>query len=356
MLARLQVGLTDEGCRVVRAVPGDERAEVDDALGPMLVYDDRPSLAPTSLRAGALLQKSARFGLTPSGHDDRPVDVVHAFGDGCWRTARALAEASGAVLALEVWSHDAMSAAHRLDAAHRKDERFPRERFVWLAPDSAMDGALRSSMPSANVRLTPWGVHVPGEVAAFSRAAESITAVLVGSGRQTSACLAAIGALGRLVDAFPQLFIFVDDAFVQASHSIWKAADHGRLLQRFSVIENLEGRREPALRADLLIQPEARGERRTILLDSMAAGMAVVAREDPNADAPVDGQTGVIVPGGSGPAWESSLRRLLADLDGARAMGLRAREFIRSERLASAHLRAVLNAYVAGVAMAASTA
>lgn len=354
MLARLHVGLADEGCRVVRAVPHDENATPDDALGPILEYDDRASLAPVTLRAGMLLQKAGRFGLSPSGHDDRPVDVIHAFGDGCWRLARALAAASGATLAMEVWSRDALSAAHRLDAAHRRDEQFPRERFVWLAPDGAMDAALRTSMPRANVRLTPWGVHVPGQVTAFTRAEQSIAAVIVGSGRHGAACQAVIGALSRMSETFPQLFVFVDDAFVQAHHSVWKAAESGGLLKRLSVIENLEGRREPVVHADLLIQPEARGEHRTILLDAMAAGMAVAATEDADISALIDGETAALVPGGAAVAWEKALRGLLSDLDAARALGLRAREFIRSERLASAHLRATLNAYAAGAAASAT--
>lgn len=356
MLARLQVGLADEGCRVVRAVPGDDSAEASDALGPMIVYDDRPSIAPMTLRAGMLLQRAARFGLNPAGHDDRPVDIIHAFGDGSWRMARALAAASGATLAMEVWSRDAMAAAHRLDAAHRRDDQFPRERFVWMAPDNAAEAALKSSMPSANTRLAPWGVHVPGEVTAFSRANDSISAVIVGSGQRHSACQAAIGALARMLDTFPQLFVFVDDAFLHGHGATWKLIESSGLRQRLSVIENLEGRREPVVCADLLIQPESRGEHRTILLDAMAAGMAVVAREDPGVSALIDGQTAALVAQGAGASWETALRRVLSDLDGARQLGAQAREFIRAERLASAHLRAVLNAYVAGMALAASGA
>ncbi len=346
MLARLQVGLADEGCRVVRAFPGDDESQADDALGPLIFYDDRPSLAPTSIRAGSLLQKASKFGLNPTGHDDRPIDIIHTFGDGAWRLARSLAAASGASLAIEVWSHDALTAAHRLDAAHKRDDQLPRDRFLWLAPDAHMESAIRTSMPSASIRLAPWGVHVPGQVVAFSRAEQSISAAVIGSGKQGGACSALLTALAQLTSICPQLFVFIDDAYVHAHHGLWKTIENSGLVKRLSVIENLEGRREPVLHADLLLQPETHGGHRTIVLDALAAGMAVVARKDDEIEA-LGADRAVLVESGAAVAWESALRDLFSDLSAARRIGMAGREFIRGERLASAHLRAVLNAYSA---------
>jgi hypothetical protein len=344
MLARLQVGLADEGCRVVRALPGTEGADADDALGAMVFYDDRPTFAPTSLRAGALLQTVGRFGLAPAGHDDRAIDVIHVFGDGAWRLARALAGASGATVAFEVASHEALVAAPRIDASHKRGDQVSRDRTVWLAPDAVMETAIRTTMPGANVRLTPWGVHVPGEIVAFARPAESLSAAIVGSGRQGGACQALLMALARIAKDHGNLFLFLDDAFVHAHHGLWKVIENAGLARRLSVIENIEGRREPVMHADLLIQPESHAGHRSIVLDALAAGMAVVARRDDEIDALRNGRA-LLVENAAAAAWEASLRTLLADIPAAKAMGLLGREFIRAERLASAHLRAVLNAY-----------
>ncbi|MEZ6233084.1 MAG: hypothetical protein R3B68_02735 [Phycisphaerales bacterium] len=47
-----------------------------------------------------------------------------------------------------------------------------------------------------------------------------------------------------------------------------------------SLIENVEANRALVLYGDVLLVPEALGERRTIVLDAMGAGMAVLAAAD----------------------------------------------------------------------------
>src|SRR5690606_5421874 len=116
-------------------------------------------------------------------------------------------------------------------------------------------------------------------------------------------------------------------------------------LQRFSLAPNLEGRREPVLRGDLLLLPEALGEHRSIALDAMAAGMAVVALADPYVGSLIDGRTAALVKEPGADLWAAALSPLLEAADAAHALGERAREFVRTERRASVHVASLVDGY-----------
>ncbi len=66
------------------------------------------------------------------------------------------------------------------------------------------------------------------------------------------------------------------------------------------------------------------------LLEAMAAGKAVVATAvGGNVEAVSDGVTGLLVPPADSVALERAIARLLADRGAARAMGERARRYVR---------------------------
>lgn len=162
MLSRLEVGLVNEGVRVVQAVPRsvadrDPGAGQDGVFARSLVYDDRGPALLRRLRDRTFAAEVARL---REPEDERPVEVVHVFGEGAWETAAGVAGALGSALAVEVWSAALIGRAARArwPAA---GERAP---VLFMAPDRPIESRLREEVERPGlgaVRLAPWGVHVP---------------------------------------------------------------------------------------------------------------------------------------------------------------------------------------------------
>ena len=347
MLARLEIGLADEGARVVRLSPIVDVHDSEHSLSVRMQYHDRGGPLANLTRLRPILRDLEDLNLpTREGGDaSRPIDIVHAWGDESWGLAQDIARETGAALALDVWSIESLGAARRMftDRATPKDGA-PHPPTLF-APDSRMHDEIQRVIPSAPCRLVPWGVYVGEERTPLARFESSFSIVLTGSGRDGAACLAALRAVGALKDEFPQMLVFVDASVIRRKHGMWREAQSLGLLDRLSVLEDVEGRRELVVQADILLQPEANAEHRTLTLDAMSCSMIVVAQADPAIGALKHNETAILVENPTQGAWQSALRALLEDPPSGAALASRARAFIEQEHLASAHVRAVLSAY-----------
>ena len=118
-----------------------------------------------------------------------------------------------------------------------------------------------------------------------------------------------MSAFEGVVSAMPgeRLYhLFVD---AEAAHrtGIWPVARGLGVLDRLSLIDEMEGRRELVLRGDVLVQSDARGEQRSLVLDAMASGMIVLAAEDPMVSYLVNGRTARTVSGTRSDEWAAAL-------------------------------------------------
>jgi glycosyltransferase involved in cell wall biosynthesis len=216
---------------------------------------------------------------------------------------------------------------------------------VCFAPDEAIRELVSRSNPSAPVRFTPWGVHMP-DAPRQSMSNETRTAAVVGSGEDAAACAPAILGLADACRRHESLIAFLDAAIVRRQRSLWRLVRKQGLASRVSLVEGLEARRDLTLEADILIQPEALGQHRTITLDAMAHGMIVVARRDEHVSA-LRGEAphAILVDRGDAAGWSAALRTALDDPAASRLISEAATDYIRRRRLASAHARAVIDAY-----------
>src|SRR5262245_54203201 len=99
MLSRLEVGLADESVRVIHAVP--RRAAHwyhGEVYSQAVTYQDRGLAISRGWRAQQIVHELE--GLVDG--EATAVNVVHAFGLGCWPIAVELARLLGAGLAIEV--------------------------------------------------------------------------------------------------------------------------------------------------------------------------------------------------------------------------------------------------------------
>lgn len=343
MLSRLEIGLADEGVRVVRAIP--ERvltAENAPMLSASLTFDDSKLPFMRGVRA-ARLAESARAvawsseGSSAASAHGRVVDVIHAFGGGAWQLGLDLAQRLHACVAFEVWRE---GLAQRAAAYSARVPSIPR---VFLAPDRTIERRLLAA-DVRDVRLAPWGVHASSRTRPAMDGSRAFSVVITGGGRDKAATLACVEGVAAAITPVPNAMMFVDAIAAQRA-GVWSLAKRLRILDRLSLIDDLEARRELAIRADVMIQPEATGEQRSLLLDAMASGMVVLAAADPAVSWLIDNESAWLLEAPTAGAWTKLVTRVLERPEDARQLTIRAAQRVSVEHRATAHVASVLGAY-----------
>jgi glycosyltransferase involved in cell wall biosynthesis len=340
MLARLEVGLADEGYRAIHAVPVDVVEEsgaipASELFARAIAYPPAGLPFTSGIRAARLADRIRRLEeMEPD--EERPIAIVHAFGGSTWDLASALAEELNAALVLEVWRAGLVARASAF--------RTRAKPFVLIAPDPGIERALRASRPGHDVRLSPWCVHMPDESRHVMQPGRAPTVMIVGSGIDHKAYAAALAGLSDLVREYPDTLIFADAHAAQRA-GLWAAARKLGLLGSISLIADLEGRRDLLVEGDMVLQPDASGEQKTATLEAMAAGVPIIAAPDAFNSTLRDGETALLVSPHSASAWAGALRTVASDAARVASLARSAREYVRSERLASVQVRAVLDTY-----------
>lgn len=334
LLARLEIGLADEGERVIQALP----VRVFATLEPGVFARSIPYAPRTFFLTRRIAVRRLARGIGDMLRDEEGgIDVVHVFGGNAWSLATDLAAELNAALAVEVWRHGLCERA-------AKEWDFARPGAPALcAPDAVTEVELRRVAPRARVFSTPWGV-LPADASPVLEPGRAVSVMMVGTGRDARAFAAALTGIVAAAKGEGELLVFCDaDAARRAE--LWKCARKLGVLDRLSLIEDLEARRDLVLEGDILVHPEAAGEQRSMLMEAMAHAMPVVAARDPRVSLLADGATARMVDGAQATQWESAVRGVLSDAVGARALGASARAFVREHRRASTHVRSVLSVY-----------
>jgi hypothetical protein len=339
LIERLEVGLADEGVRVVRAVPDTLQ---DAPPGGFFVE------TASYTREGLILTRKGRArrlldAVAPG--PDKPIDVIHAMGGGAWTMAATIARLRSCPVALEVWRTGLGARAKSIRAALAPD--IP----VWLlCPDQGTMDDLAAAGLGEATRLTPWGVHATDEPRTLLTGDVAASIVVVGSGRDSRALAAAMEGLARALPSTDDARVYID---ADAAHRarLWGVLEKLSLTERASLIPAIEARRELALLSDVLVVPESLGEHRTIVLDAMGAGMAVLAAADPRVSWLIGGTTARLVGTAEAPGtaehWAAAIRETVLSPERARALGASARAHVLEHFKASGHVAGVMSAYAA---------
>jgi Glycosyl transferases group 1 len=337
MLARLEIGLADEGVRVVHAIPPEAAARDPGQVFSRALTYETSSIGP--LRRVLARRLAAAVRDPDAEEDTQAVSIVHVFGGSAWDFGADLARELDAGLVLEVWRSPLVTRAAAL-AQQAADHQPP----IFAAPDPLIERRLRESTGGATIRLTPWGVHVPDTSHALLSQKHAPSAVIIAGGNDRAALSAALAGLAQVVASHKSLMVFVDSRVVEKA-SLWPIAQKLGLLPSLSLIEDIEDRRDLLVHADLLILPEARGEHHSVLLDAMAAPMAVVAAEDHAVGTLLDGRTALLVKRPDPAEWAGAIGSLLDSPARANSLAASARDYIRTERTVFRHVRSVLDMY-----------
>jgi len=340
MLSRLEVGLADIGVTVTRADP--EREDRPQSMGSGLT-----SSSITYRRIGVLNSPKAQsqalidqlVPLKPTLEDAR-IDIVHAFGDGCWALAVETASRLDACCALELWSGRCIEQIPRYE---RRCERAGVQ-LLWLAPDEPIAEAAKAERCKAPCRVARWGVHTPDKKRDWAASNSNRSIAVLSSGSDSPAIIRALEGVARYVRTAPGTLIFLDAKAMSDHDKVWRRAESLGLLENLSVIPDMEARRELVLRCDALLLPDASGEHRTVTLDAMASGMIVIAQRDPLVACLNEPGQVALVDAGDADAWETAIRGVLTIPEHAQSLIDTARDFIKKERRASDHAQSLFDA------------
>jgi len=342
MLRRLSVGLTDEGVSVVHAVP-EHAAGCTEAGGLLAAAVTFPMGGPFLTRA----MRARRLIANLRDHDESSttprVDVVHAFGGSVWDLAIQTAHELAVPVVLDIWRRGLVERARLMRPQFRATPG-----LLLMAPDQSVERTLAGDLPDVPVRTAPWGVHRaprPREIFQESRAA---SVFLAGNGREAAVFHAGFEGITLALGAARESVIFADAEAAERS-KLWRVAERLGVLDRLSLIPEMEGRRDLVILGDAIVQPESLGEQRSLLLDAMGQGMVVGAGYDPDVSWLQPGRTAAVLDRAAEPtspdAWGDLLRPVLTDPARARQLGERAWQYVGAQHRASSHVAAVLDAY-----------
>ncbi len=323
MLRRLCVGLIDQGMRLTRIVPETLRSEA------ATESEGRIALTPavrTQMKVLPWWRRARVDRLAEHFERDTP-DVLYAIGRDSWTLALDLAEAIERPIALNVWS------PRLLKEVPRPGGRRGRRIGAYVAASAPLAAALGKRIDPSLIALVPMGAPVRKKARSiFSRYPHSIGIAVIGACDDLAAYEAMLAGLARLLrepSPYPGLQTVMELRGGNC-HDVWRIARRHDLLGSVCGIEDAAQHRGLLTQCDLILMPERRGELTSLLLEAMACGLAVIARDDPFLDVVEDGATGLTVKGDSADEWAEVIQQLLDDPEKAKQIGIEGRIRVRN--------------------------
>ena len=310
MLRRVSVGLAEQEIQVTAILP--EPADGAPEECPLVVSAELSARLKVPLWIRPIRARQLASALTAA-----PPDLLHAVGDDAWTLALDLARVIDRPVTLDLWSAEQLRRVPPGRAASRV--------AGYVVPTEALAAAVRQRVEPGLVSHVPMGVADPGQPHDIPPAGkQSLSLAIIGSGQDTVGHRAMLTGLSRLINELPQLQACLELRGPN-EHEIWRHARRLDLLGHISAIVDAAMHRPLLTGCDVLVIPEQIGQVRSIILQSMALGMPIVAAEDPYLDMLVDDETACLVDPGDAEEWTDKLRRVLTDADLAAALGRGAR-------------------------------
>lgn len=339
MLARLEVGLVDEGVRIIHAIPERSAGDIKESVhSPLVTFRDTGTSLSRGWRARQLLGRLEELVRA----EGTPIDLVHAFGLGSWDVACRVAEELDAAVVLEIWRAEL--------AVELGGLRAPGDvTLAALVPDPAIEAHAREIGVGVPIRVVRWGVHAASAPVGRGDTPPRVASMLLlASGRDPLAIEDGLRGIAGARAALGEFLVFAATEAIEAAR-LWSRIGALGLADRVTLVPHLEDRRELALRAQALLLPEALGEHRSLVLDAMGHGLTVVAAADPFCAEVLDPRVARLVEprerSARVAAWTEALSWLGRSPAEAAAMGRSAWEHVRAKRRASTHVAELLSAY-----------
>ncbi|MEM8836374.1 MAG: hypothetical protein AAGD00_11220, partial [Planctomycetota bacterium] len=213
-----------------------------------------------------------------------------------------------------------------------------------LAPDQRIADALRAH---TRVPLSPsaWGVPVPEHpTPAWRGRVGPLAIVVLTAGCTKPELLDALTGLRNATADGPECLVFVDDAALSNDRSLWSRVERLGFDTPPSLIPDMEARRHLLLRAHALVCPGRAVEVRSVVLESLAAGLLVYSPLGALPGVGPDGlQEHVAQPNPAG--WSEAFARTLRDDARAHERGVASRESMREHHPSYRHAESLEGLY-----------
>jgi len=340
LIDRVVIGLANEGVTAQVVLPKDRNLEDFgfDMLSEPMYYADRGLAFSRSIRASQVAQQIARrFGVAEDAQLDGLIDIVHVFGGSAWAMGRELAHLLGAGMVFEVWRAGLIESAKGLRLTSQ-------DRALFSVPERAFEDELVHEHLGDRMLLAQWGAHIDQDSSEVFREGKDVSVVLLSSGRQKDSCIAAFDGVVDAIEHREGVMLFANAEVVDRA-SLWQRVKDRGIESRFTIIDRSEDRRDLLLHCDILVYPDALHEERTLLLDAMGTGMAVVAGND-EMIAPIQDAEGInIVDKPARVPWTKMINQCLDDPSSAKAQGSDSREYVKKFRRNSQHITSIIDGY-----------
>jgi glycosyltransferase involved in cell wall biosynthesis len=334
LIERIASALLDEGLDARLIVP--EAAMRSSPLGtlvPVLTYADRGLSFTTRIRAGNIARQLRKK------NPNTRWDIVHAFGGQSWSLALELARLERAAFVAELWRAGLAPRAKTIAQSAADDTP-----CLFLAPDPSLERVAREAAPGIPLHTAPWGVPSPPSPADILGDSRGLSVVFHSSGRSKSECVSAFEGVADTIKEIDNAHLFVNLEAARRA-GLWGRARTAGVLDKITLVDHIEHLRELALSADIYIAPDTIHEQRTMLLEALAQGLAVIATSPEQCSALIEDETAYIVHTHRRTQWSTKLRAVLNDHDHARTVAKGAWKHIREHRKVSTHMGAMTDAY-----------
>jgi len=328
LLNRLCIGLIAEGVQVTRIVPDSIQQDRIDQGEQRIALATRVQ---TPLRVLPWMRRG-RMAKLLGALERSPPDILYAVGSKAWSIAGDLAQALNRPMLVDIWSIATAESAHQIG------RQLPRGTAVagYLAPSEGIAQALRTRVDPSLVALIPSGVPVPAQAHGVMLNPEAACLAILGRCRDVSAYQSLLGGLSRVLKQFRGVQLILE-LRGPGEHEIWREAERLELLGAVSAIGSASLYRDLLMGSDAIVMPEAGGEVRSIMLECMASGVPVIAREDKSLYPKGENDFTMEVVSAGSDAWAITLSRLLQEPEWSRSLGQQGRAKVQSEHRSSRH-------------------
>ncbi|MEE2719034.1 MAG: glycosyltransferase [Planctomycetota bacterium] len=243
------------------------------------------------------IRQRAAQSLAAQVHRDPP-NAVLCIGTGFHLEAEATAKHLDCPVILSTWSLEETKKAS------------PKMEHVgaWVAPTPALASRLSRRVGTEIVQCIHPGIERPEDTG--DELGLAPTLALLACDGDPDVVQAVLAGLEPVVGVIPELQICMElDA--ADGHQAWRQADARGLLDHVSTIADATQVRNLLTTCDLIVHPHRGTRVRTMVLEAMAAGRAILSASPRELDWLIDGETARIVDDCSAESWSAALLNLL---------------------------------------------
>ncbi|MAE61453.1 MAG: hypothetical protein CMJ49_08875 [Planctomycetaceae bacterium] len=309
-LRHLAVGLVAHQVRVINVIPESNLNPELDMTGDVVAYRGRAPRTLSYFSKRYVVDQVRR--LEP--------DLVHALDSPARGMAEAISRALGVPLVCSCWSR---RSAHQLSRARSRTT----ERIAATGPLAHL-ARRRFGRGSDVVTVRP-GVYGFDESmpAPLAEPDAALCALVIGPPAGQTPDPEILYGLAQAKGQLGSVMLFIY-ASTDVQRHYWQAARKLNLSDQVILVPRATGTMRLLMQCDVLIQPQATGQVRTMTLSAMAAGRPVLAATDPDLDFLIEDRTARLVAEPTGRRWAALLNDLASEPETYREMGRSAQRYV----------------------------